>query len=60
MKTLDEILNESFEQEAIERTRLEALKDPFKKPKAEPGRARPNHGARTSSRRRMTSLGGDS
>jgi len=58
-KTIDEILNESFEQEARERAeRQTVLSDPFKKPKTEPGRARPKHGH---SRRlsMTTSLGGE-
>jgi hypothetical protein len=57
-KTIDEILNESFEQEERERAeRKVVLSDPFKRLKAEPGRALPNHGHNTK-RRPSASLGG--
>jgi hypothetical protein len=51
---------EDYTRKDEEQAKRRATREALQKPKAEPGRARPNHGARTSSRRRMTSLGGDS
>ncbi|MCU1488929.1 MAG: hypothetical protein JWM85_334 [Acidimicrobiaceae bacterium] len=57
-KTIDEILNDNFEQEERERAeRKVVLSDPFKRPRTEPGRALPNHGHITK-RRPSASLGG--
>jgi hypothetical protein len=59
---LDEMLNAAFERQARERAEAEirraAQRDPFKPPRAEPGRARPHHG-NGQKFRAPTSLGGE-
>ena len=65
MNRLDQLLNESFKRDIVEREEREAreaaMKDPFKKPKSEPGRARPGHGHASSSQRAFRgTIGGES
>jgi hypothetical protein len=61
MNRLDELLNESFKRDLAEREEREArkaaMKDPFKKPRTEPGRARPGHGQHGKARRAYGSVG---
>jgi hypothetical protein len=56
---LSRLAGEDYRRKDEAKDKARASSDPFKKPKTEPGRARPNHGSGTSARRRMlTSLGG--
>ncbi len=55
---LSRLAGEDYRRKDEVKNRARVSNDPFKRPKTEPGRARPNHGSSTTNRRRMLASDG--